>query len=80
MQTSLDSAALKRLLALVVEALALADTLDLHATGIALDTARLGAEEALAAARRASGPRTPQGDPVPSINPGRNGLISRDRG
>lgn len=53
MPTSPDLAALARLLALVGEALALSDALALHATGIALDTARLSVEDAMAEARYA---------------------------
>ena len=42
-----DPVALERLLALIGEALALSDLQQLHATGIALDSARLSVEEAL---------------------------------
>lgn len=42
-----DPAALERLHALIGEALALSDLHQLHATGIALDTARLSVEDAL---------------------------------
>jgi hypothetical protein len=43
-----DPAPLRRLHALIAEALALADGQHLHAAGIALDTARLSVEDALA--------------------------------
>ena len=53
--TPSDPAILEGLLALVGQALALSDSQHLHVTGIALDTARLSIEDALAEARAARG-------------------------
>lgn len=49
MPSHCDPAVLERLHALIGEALALSDGQQLHATGIALDTARLSVEDALSA-------------------------------
>jgi hypothetical protein len=66
-----DPAVLQRLRALIAEALALADEQRLHATGIALDTARLSVEDALA------GGSSAVLGPIGSI---RNGAASPGRG
>ena len=60
--TPTDPAILERLLALIGEALALADSEHLHATGIALDTARLSIEDALVEARAVRGDGRRGGD------------------
>ena len=65
--------ALERLLALVGEALALSDAQALHATGIALDAARLSVAEALDEARRTHNAN----DPIDSIP---SGAGFRERG
>jgi hypothetical protein len=75
MHSQCDPAVLEQLHALISEALALSDAQQLHATGIALDTARLSVEDALGELRALA--RGLPGDASESI---RNGGIPPGRG